>query len=492
MSYLPSLHTLGTLGSAMAVAIFFSVSATAQPFQEPLGGQPAFGSKPSVADLDAQVSYQRAFEAVIWSMPAVAIYRLRAGAFESLGVTDNGIIAYSKPCTPLCEVLTGNNATPYVAAYADLQKGPVVLEVPAKTEKSVMYGQIVDAWQASIADVGPSGDDKGKGGKYLLLPPGYKDAIPDGYLPIQSPGYRVAFAFRSVKLAGASDAEAYEYARKLRMYYLSEAADPPKQVFVDPIDMRYPTLPFYDHRFFQDIYDIVSVEPVQPRDKVMMGMLASIGIEPGRPFDPTPEMVATMDKAAVDAWFYLQQKEKARAVANPWWPGRHWSSTSIPDPDGGFSYVTDSAILLNERGVQFFLGTYYPKVLNEQAGTMYLTPFADKEGKPLDGAKTYRMHVPADVPVDQFWSLTLYDNATWSFIYTPQMLAGLSSFDKDKLKMNDDGSVDLYFGPQAPDGLESNWVPTVGKRPYPIFRFYGPQRAFWDKSFVMPDVEAVF
>jgi len=482
-------HFRRLLISALACAVLFgSLPAYAQA-TEPLGGQPAPGAKPSTSDLDAQVAYQRAFEAVLWSMPAVSIYRLRMGAFEHLGITNNGILAYSQTCTPRCELLTANNATPYVGAYTDLRKGPVVLEVPAKTEKAVMYGQIVDAWQASIADVGPSGADKGKGGKYLLIPPGYTKPIPTGYFVIQSPGYRVAFAFRSIKLVGASDADAFDYARQLRMYFLSEAADPPPQKFVDPSDMRYPSLPYYDARFFQDIYDIVSVEPVQTRDKVMMGMLASIGIEPGKPYAPTPVVKAAMEKAVVDAWFYLQQQAAARAQNNPFWPNLHWASVLIPGPDNGFSYVTDNAILIDARAVQFFLGTYYPKVLNEQAATMYLAPFADKDGAPLEGGTTYRMHVPADVPVAQFWSLTVYDQATWAFIYSPEMRPGISSFDKSRLTMNSDGSVDLYFGPKAPAGLEANWVPTQGKRPYPIFRFYGPQAAFWNKSFVMPDVE---
>jgi hypothetical protein len=122
---------------------------------------------------------------------------------------------------------------------------------------------------------------------------------------------------------------------------------------------------------------------------------------------------------------------------------------------------------------------------------MYLAPFADNAGVPLEGGKTYRVHVPADVPVAQFWSLTVYDQATWAFIYTPDMRPGISSFDTPQLKINRDGSVDLYVGPQAPEGLETNWVPTRGKRPYPIFRFYGPRTSFWDKSFVMPDLELV-
>ncbi len=177
-------HFRRLLVATLACAAFFGSLPSYAQVTEPLGGQPAPGSKPSTGDLGAQVAYQRAFEAVLWSMPAVSIYRMRAGAFEHLGISDNGILAMSQTCTPRCEVLTANNATPYVAAYSDLRKGPVVLEVPARTAKSVMYGQIVDAWQTAIADVGPSGADKGRGGKYLLLPPGYKKPIPKGYLVI--------------------------------------------------------------------------------------------------------------------------------------------------------------------------------------------------------------------------------------------------------------------------------------------------------------------
>jgi hypothetical protein len=147
---------------------------------EPLGGQPERGAKQSVKDLGEQVAYQRAFEAVLWATPASAIYRFRVGLLEQPGMADNVITAYSGPLTMAQELITPNQVTPYLGAASDLRNGPVVLEVPAKTGKAVLYGQVVDAWQATIADVGPSGLDKGEGGKYLFLPPGYKDSVPDG------------------------------------------------------------------------------------------------------------------------------------------------------------------------------------------------------------------------------------------------------------------------------------------------------------------------
>jgi hypothetical protein len=156
---------------------------------DPIGGKPPAGSKPSVTDLDYQVKYHRAFEAVLWSMPAVGIYGFHK-APVTLGGGANTILAWSKPAKPNSELLTANNVTPYLVSQTDLSKGPVVVEVPAVTDKASLYGQIVDHWQISIADVGPSGVDKGKGGKLLLTPPGYNGEIPKGYLEIKSPSYR--------------------------------------------------------------------------------------------------------------------------------------------------------------------------------------------------------------------------------------------------------------------------------------------------------------
>ncbi|WP_431245134.1 DUF1254 domain-containing protein [Flavobacterium sp. P21] len=145
-----------------------------------------------------------------------------------------------------------------------------------------LYGQVVDHWQLTIADIGPSGLDKGKASKYLFTPPNYKGAIPNGYLHVASPSYRIAFAFRSVRAPGKSVEDAYAYAKRLKMYRLSEASNPPTQKFIDPSNQRYATLPFFNDKYFNDVQAIFSVENANPTDKVMMGMLASLGIEHGK------------------------------------------------------------------------------------------------------------------------------------------------------------------------------------------------------------------
>lgn len=290
---------------AAALLIFTAKPALAQDDMETLGGQPPVGATSSIKDFDYQIKYQRAFEAVLWNMPAIAIYSFRRAAFDELGLKDNDFVAYSAPATPKLEAITANSSTPYITAFTDLRKGPAVLEVPAASAEGSVYGQVVDAWQFSIADVGPSGLDKGQCGKLVFTPPDFQGAIPPGYIHVPSPNYRIALAFRSVPAPGKSAEDASRYAHKLRMYYLSEAANPTQQRFVDPSDQRYSTLPFYDERHFEDMHAIMRVEPVHERDKVMMGMLASIGIVKGKPFNPDATTKRAMRQAAIDAWFYL-------------------------------------------------------------------------------------------------------------------------------------------------------------------------------------------
>jgi hypothetical protein len=483
---------------ALALAIMNSALAQQAPTVagagqqgEPLGGQPPAGSKPSVEDFDYQIKYQRAFEAVLWNMPAIAIYSFRRAAFNDLGAKDNDIIAYSTPATPKLEAITANSTTPYIAAYTDLRKGPAVLEVPAAGTDGSLYGQVVDAWQFTIADVGPSGLDKGKAAKYLFTPPDYKGTVPEGYLHVASPNYRIAFAFRSVPAAGKTTADAYHYAQKLRMYYLADASNPPKQRFIDPANERYATLPFYDERHFQDMHDIMSIEPVNEQDKVMMGMLKSLGIEKGKPFAPDETARRAMRQAAIDAWFYLQTYFDHLPAEWFYWPDRHYASLLQTDANKAFKFSYADRIDLIPRAAEYFWCTYMPKVLSDSPATQYLVAMAGKDGRPLEAGKLYKLEVPADMPVKQFWALTVYDRATFSFIYTDTGRTTLSSYDLDKLKKSANGSVTLYVGPKPPEGFEENWIPTRGKRPMPTIRFYGATDALNTKAFKMPDFEEV-
>lgn len=253
-------------------------------------------------------------------------------------------------------------------------------EVPAKTDKAVLYGQIVDAWQSTIADVGPTGADKGEGGKYLLVPPGYSGPIPDDYIVLRSSTYRIFFGFRSIQLGSATEADAYACSQTLKMYPLSEAGSSPQTKIVNGRPYPIHTLPFYDIRALKDIYDIVSVEPVRPQDKMMMGMLATIGIEPGKPFNPPEKYKAAMEQGIIDAYHYMQNLDTKLFASSLYWPDRRWSFVMVPDAQGGFDFVTDNAIDIDKRAAAWFFFTLYPKVLTDRAGTVYLAPVADSAG----------------------------------------------------------------------------------------------------------------
>lgn len=480
--------TFTTTLLAIAVLGFTHVS-LAQDGIETQGGQPPAGARSSIQDFDYQIKYQRAFEAILWNMPAISIYSFRRAAVDNLDAKDNDIIAYSAPATPKLEAITANSTTPYISAFTDLRKGPVVLELPAASAEGSVYGQVVDAWQFTIADVGPSGLDKGKGGKLLFTPPGYEGEVPAGYIHVSSPNYRIALAFRSVPVPGKTAADAYQYAKKLRMYYLSEARNPPKQRFIDPIDQVYPTLPFYDERHFVDMHAIMSVEPPRPQDKVMLGMLRSLGIERGKPFNPDEVTKKAMRQAAIDAWFYLQHWFDNLPKDKLYWPDRHYASLLMTDENKRFTFEYDDSIDLIGRAAEYFWCTYMPKELSDSPATQYLMAMADKDGKPIEAGKLYKIDVPAKMPVKQFWALTVYNRDTNSFIYSDTNRTTLSSYDLDKMKKNADGSATIYIGPKAPAGLESNWIPTAGKRPLPAVRFYGGTEELNNKTFKLPDFE---
>jgi hypothetical protein len=237
---------------------------------------------------------------------------------------DNEIIAYSKPATPSLEALTANNNTPYIVAMTDLRTGPVVLELPPATDKASLYGQIVDAWQVTVADVGPAGEDKGKGGKYLVLPADYKGEVPTGYIPVRTSTSNYFMGLRSI-LESYSETNVRAgdgLVRQIKVYPLSKTANPPEQRRIDMTDNIFEALPHYDESFYPSLARMLNEEPVQERDKVMMGMLLSLGIEKGKEFKPSAAMDAELKLSAQEAQAFLI--EGLVRTSQKYWPDRKW------------------------------------------------------------------------------------------------------------------------------------------------------------------------
>jgi hypothetical protein len=442
---------------------------------------------------DEQQLYQRGIEAVIWAMPAVSMAFFRDGAFEAYGMTYHDIMAFSHPAQPRQELLTSNAQVPYVIAMFDLRQGPVVMDIPPANDKSLLYGQVVDAWQACIADIGPSGADKGEGGKYLFTPPQWTGPVPLGYLHVPSESYRLNMMLRSVKKGAATDADAHAYSQRIRIYPLAKADNPPTQRFVDGIDKAWDSLPHYDMQYFTYIADLVTVEPARVRDKVIMGMLRTLGIEPGKPFKPDARATEILQQSVLAgrAQMEIFFENWGRAMS-PYWPDRQWGFIALGTKEiAQFTYETDTTLYLDDRaGGMFYGATFLPKSL-EGGGTFYLCGLRDATGELFKGPNTYRMRVPKDVPARDFWAIVAYDLESKSYIFNDLNRGGLSSYDKPSMKLNEDGSVDIYLAPRAPAGLEGNWIPTSGRDFFLFFRFYGPQKAIFDRSYKLPDVERV-
>jgi len=296
---------------------------------------------------------------------------------------------------------------------------------------------------------------------------------------------------RSILRSGsdADVAKAVDYAKCIKLYPLSQAANPPATTFVDAINSVYDSTIPYDLRFFQSLDRIVQTEPWLPRDKLMIDMLKSIGIEKGKPFSPDAKSQDILNSAAREAHALLESRYGG-IFTPPYFDISRWALPVLPDylraSQDGFSDPDEYPV--DSRGLIFTFAFFTPKHLGE--GQFYLMTVKDKNGQSFDGSKNYRLTVPADAPVRQYWSATVYDRATHGLIRDmPRSGRGSQS---QGLQKNTGGSVDIYFGPKAPPGKESNWVPTNPSGQFEVlFRFYGPDQPLFDKMWKLPDIEQI-
>ena len=423
-------------------------------------------------------------------MPAVN-YELMYQAMVNNKGTFNQVVYWSGLPSWKNQTLTPNPDTIYFMPFINTKDvGPVVLEIPPAEEGSIT-GTVMDAWQCALDDVGPAGVDKGKGGKYLILPPGYEEKTPDGYIGLPSDTY-AGYALLRSNLKGVSDADitkAVAYGKRCKLYPLSQAASPRATTFVDVIDVLYDSAIPYDLRFFQSLDHFVQREPWLERDKVMIDSLKSIGIEKGKPFKPDQKTAEILNDGAGEAHAWLHLKYEG-FFSEPYYDGRHWAvPVSPPVIEGQATFYAKPGVYpVDGRGALFSFAFFSPKHLGK--GQFYLMSIKDKQGKSFDGGTSYRLTVPAKAPVKLYWSATAYDRATHTLIR--ELPRYSRSSQSPGLQMNADGSVDIYFGPKAPLGKGPNWIPTRPSGEFEVlFRLYGPEKSLFDKTWKLPDIEKV-
>jgi hypothetical protein len=432
-----------------------------------------------------RMTHYRAIDAVVWAMPLMN-YKFYRDALIDAGVGPNDVGYYSKVQDWRFQTATPNNTTPYILAHWTVKDGPIVVEIPAATKDVGIFGTLMDAWQRPLDDVGAAGRDKGRGAKYLLLPEGYTGPLLPGAMVYKQRTHN-GFAILRPIIADSSPenlAKAAEYVKKMKIYPLGQK---PETKYVDLYGKLLEMTPVLDETIYREIHEIIEEEPVETYNLGMMGLLAQVGIRKGEPFEPSAELEAVYAKAAPEALEYMIE-EYHRVLNPPFFEGRKWSSLMPPGAvETDFSYEYPHYFDYHARGSLFY--AIISSVKNYGAATFYLDLAETPDGQWLDGSKNYKLVMPPNVPVNDFWAITTYDLETASYLRDIEP----SSIDSNmkNVQKNSDGSVDIYFGPTLPKGAnKENWLPTDPKRRFFLLaRFYGPRPEIVNGSFELNDIE---
>jgi len=430
----------------------------------------------SVEKLYNERDFQRACQAYLWSLPAVSFTAWQRGITKQLGAK-NGQIVSILSYEARRGILTANATTPYYLGFADLSAGPLVIEMPSQG----VQGGTSDAWQMTIPGTEASG-------KYLVLAPGQKaPENTEGYIVRESPTFNI---FLGARLTDPDPEKGKEALAQLKMYPYAQRSNPPKMEILDTGTKAWSGLPPRGMEYWERLNDVIQKEPIATRDTFYHEMLRSLGIEKGKSFKPDARQKKILTEAALVGEAMAKANSADRRFANvKYRPGAHWDFALQLDADDPENFWN----LIDERASWFYEAVGAgPSMAPKHPGpsSAYLSAYKDKSGEWLDGGISYRLHVPPDPPVKLFWSVTLYDIDTRALILNDDKIADRSS--RMDLKKNDDGSVDIYCGPNAPVGYEKNWIPTVpGKNWFAYFRFYQPTETYFDRSWPLPDFEHV-
>ena len=442
------------------------------------------------ASPDDRLARGRAVDAVIWGMPVVNYDLMLQEMLTKTPGKVNQVIYWGKPLDWHNQTLTPNPDTLYFMTFLNTKDiGPIVIEIPPADANGSLNANFVNVWQAPLEDAGLLGVDKGAGVKLLMLPPDYKEQVPAGYQALR-PGTWGSYALIRSNLKSHADtdvAKSIAYARQIKVYpLLSQAVNPPATVFTDVQDVLFDSTIRYDAGFFTNLNRVVQSEPWLDRDRAMIDPLRSIGIEKGKPFAPDAATNQVFTDAIAEAHSWMAAKYDAGLP--PFFEGTHWTYPGHPEliKAANENFDNPNAYPVDWRGIAY----HYAYIALKRLGTgqFYLINIKDNGGESYDGSKNYRLHVPPNVPVEQYWSLTAYDRDTHALIKNVDRASRASN--NAEVKKNADGSVDLYVGAKAPVGQESNWIPTDPARKFEfMFRLYGPKKEFFEKAWALPDVE---
>jgi len=457
--------------------------------------------------LNDELLFQRATQTYLWAMPLINTLGMKFGSEKQFGAGYNVLPIWKKRLDAKTLITTPNSDVIYGMGYIDLGKdGPLVFEAPPQ-----LQGILLDFWQRPIpvdggkyfGDVGLFGPDQGKGGRFLILPPGYKGTVPSGYYVYRSATNNVFVFLRAFYKDPKDLAPPVNLMQGSRIYPLNDRAGAKAMTFPDGSGVPANMLPRSDSSAFDQLKALVDSEPSSLASPDWLGMLAAIGIVKGQPFNPDAKTRAILDDAAKTGYKMsrvISEQDNVSGRSFLVYPKRRWlnpiADGTPANITGGF---TDEGWIRREGGYTdinariWFFTDYYsisPGMISQTPGkgARYAIAFVDSDNNPLTGDNNYRVNLPANIPAANFWSVTLYDAANASGLENGQPFPSIGS--RDKPAQNSDGSTDIYFGKKAPAGKEANWLATpAGKGYFVILRLYGPTEAAIDKTWVPGDVK---
>ena len=406
---------------------------------------------------------------------------------KSVGCDNYAAVIHEDRVDAKTLLLTPNTQTATLWAFMDLKDGPLVVEIPPG-----VLGLADDAWMRYIIDLGLVGPDKGKGGRYLFLPPGYTGPVPEGYFVAKLGTYKVWLVARGFSDKGGTGPAVRAFKDQWKVYPLAAAANPPKMTFINGSGLYFNTIHATDFTFYEEVNKVIQEEPADSADPEILGQLAAIGIVKGKPFAPDARMKKILtDAVAIGNATARALSFKSRDEQMYFYPGKSWFT---PFVGGSHEFIQNNVRLLDARTVFFYMATGITPAMSVKiigAGSQYAGATFDADGNYLDGGNNYRLQLPPNVPINNFWSIIPYDTQTRSVLQTDQRDTALTS-NSGTVESNPDGSVDIYFGPKAPAGKESNWVQTTpGKGWFTILRLYGALEPWFDKTWRPGEIELV-
>lgn len=483
--------TIATILTAIfalhCAGVFAQELPTTGTLESPLGRLEVKNGYPTdetVTKLYDALDFQRACQAYLWALPYIAMAEWQREQRETFGAGELDYVDYLDYKDKL-GLLTANATTPYSMAFPNLEKtGPLVFEIPA----GALAGGLADFWQRPLTDTGALGPEKMQGGKFLILGPGHPDMQPEGYFVFRCPTNNMWAGARGLD---PDKTKAAELLGKMRIYPYAQRENPPVTKHLRPEGRKWTGEQPRGMAYWESLARLINEEPPIERDRMILAMLVPLGIEKGKPFQPDARQKQILTDAANTGELMARANGYAKRFEGAIvWPGKKWEISLFLKET---NQEAENHTQLDERASWFYEAvgvTIGMMGRTVGAGQLYLESQKDSTGAWLDGGKNYKLTVPKDAPVAQFWSFSVYDNESRCLIDSGSYPDRSS---RDDITTNADGSVDLYFGPEAPLGKPAkNWIKTLpGKGWFTYFRLYAPTQPYFDRSWVLPDIELV-